>query len=158
VDAEEADIVGGSPASLPAAPERGSIPAVAEELGMRRARVLSRYGLYSAADRWDETFGPKSPMAQSAPAHCMTCGFLVPVTGSLRQAFGICANEYSPADGRVVSLAYGCGAHSEAAVMPRPPRPAPPVLDEMRPDPMHLHPDHKPSVEDFGPGEELGHS
>ena len=29
--------------------------------------------------------------------------FLVPLAGSLRQAFGVCANEVSPADGRVVS-------------------------------------------------------
>jgi Protein of unknown function (DUF3027) len=104
---------------------------LAAELGLRRARVLSRYGLHTAADRWDEAFGPKTPMAQAAPANCASCGFLVPVAGSLRQAFGICANEFSPADGRVVSLAYGCGGHSEAAVMPRPVRPAPPVLDDL---------------------------
>jgi hypothetical protein len=28
--------------------------------------------------------------------------------------FGVCANEYAPDDGRVVSLDHGCGAHSEA--------------------------------------------
>ncbi len=91
---------------------------------MRRARVLSRYGLHAAADRWEEAFGPKTPMAQAAPASCMSCGFLAPIGGSLGQAFGVCANEFSPADGRVVSLAYGCGGHSEAAVMPKPPQPA----------------------------------
>ena len=37
-------------------------------------------------------------------------------------------------------LAYGCGGHSEAAVMPRPPRPAPPVIDETRVDPFPLRP------------------
>jgi hypothetical protein len=110
--------------------------ALAEQLGLRRARVLSRYGLGLAADRWDESFGAQSPMAQAAPAHCVTCGFLVPMQGSLRQAFGVCANEFSPADGRVVSLSYGCGGHSEAAVMPRPPQPPPPVLDELRADPL----------------------
>lgn len=46
---------------------RGSIAAVADELGTRRARVLSRYGLRLAADRWDEEFGAKTPMAQAAP-------------------------------------------------------------------------------------------
>jgi hypothetical protein len=121
----------------PEAVEPVAAPDLAEQLGLRRARVLSRYGLHVAADRWDESFGQKSPMAQAAPAHCATCGFLVPVQGSLRQAFGICANEFSPADGRVVSLAYGCGGHSEAAVMPRPQRPAPPVLDELSADPLH---------------------
>jgi hypothetical protein len=69
-------------------------------------------------------------MAQAAPANCVSCGFLVPIAGSLSQAFGVCANEFSPADGRLVSLGYGCGAHSEAAVMPGPPQPAPMVLDE----------------------------
>jgi Protein of unknown function (DUF3027) len=115
-------------------PERGMITAVAEELGMARSRVLSRYGLHSAADRWEDEYGARTPMAQSAPASCMTCGFLVPLVGSLRQAFGVCANEYSPADGHVVSLSYGCGGHSEAAVMPKPQQPPPPVIDETRAD------------------------
>jgi hypothetical protein len=115
-------------------PERGTITAVAEELGMARPRVLSRYGLQLAADRWEDEYGPRTPMAQSAPASCVTCGFLVPLVGSLRQAFGVCANEYSPADGHVVSLSYGCGGHSEAAVMPKPQQPPPPVIDETRAD------------------------
>ncbi|GAA3821947.1 DUF3027 domain-containing protein [Streptomyces phyllanthi] len=140
VEAEDADVTAGVPANLPFAPARGSIAAVAEELGMRRARVLSRYGLHTAADRWEETYGPKSAMAQAAPASCVSCGFLTPIGGSLGQAFGVCANEFSPADGRVVSLAYGCGGHSEAAVMPKPPRPAPPVIDETKVDHFPLRP------------------
>ena len=32
------------------------------------------------------------------------------------QAFGVCANEYSPSDGRVVTFDHGCGAHSQVAV------------------------------------------
>ncbi|WP_326619081.1 DUF3027 domain-containing protein [Streptomyces decoyicus] len=157
-DSEEADVVPGSPAIQPA-PERGSIAAVAEELGMRRARVLSRYGLHTAADRWEEAYGAKSPMAQAAPATCVSCGFLTPLPGSLGQAFGVCANEFAPADGRVVSLAYGCGAHSEAAVMPKPPRPAAPVVDETVVEPLSLRPERDGgSVEETGPAEELGHS
>ncbi|EFL32989.1 conserved hypothetical protein [Streptomyces viridochromogenes DSM 40736] len=160
VEAEDADVTSGPPARLPT-PSRGSVAAVAEELGMRRARVLSRYGLHTAADRWEEAFGAKTPMAQSAPATCATCGFLVPIGGSLGQAFGVCANEFSPADGRLVSLSYGCGAHSEAAVMPRPPRPAPPVIDETRVDPFPLRPapdsGSVPATSDEDT-EELGHS
>lgn len=117
-------------------PDTVTATALAEQLGLRRARVLSRYGLRTAADRWDESFGMQTPMAQAAPARCASCGFLVPVSGSLSQAFGICANEFSPADGRVVSLAFGCGGHSEAAVMPAPPQPPPPVLDELGADPL----------------------
>ncbi|MFI9614442.1 DUF3027 domain-containing protein [Streptomyces sp. NPDC052023] len=161
VEAEDAEVTAGPPASLPAVPTRGSIAAVAEELGMRRARVLSRYGLHVAADRWEESFGPKTPMAQAAPAACVTCGFLAPIGGSLGQAFGVCANEFSPADGRVVSLAYGCGGHSEAAVMPKPPQPAPPVIDETRVDPFPLRPARDsgsvPDVSDEAAAE-LGHS
>ncbi|MGW6741873.1 DUF3027 domain-containing protein [Streptomyces sp. NPDC055025] len=148
-------------AGVPAVPARGSIASVAEELGMRRARVLSRYGLHVAADRWDESFGAKTPMAQAAPAPCVSCGFLLPLAGSLRQAFGVCANEFSPADGRVVSLAYGCGGHSEAAVMPKPLRPAPPVLDSMASDTFPLRPSPDSGsvpVEPEDETEDLGHS
>ncbi|KFG74558.1 DUF3027 domain-containing protein [Streptomyces mutabilis] len=140
VEAEDAELTAGPPAELPAVPARGTISAVAEELGLRRSRVLSRYGLHVAADRWEESFGPKTAMAQAAPASCVSCGFLARIGGSLGQAFGVCANEFSPADGRVVSLAYGCGGHSEAAVMPKPPRVAPPVIDETRVDPFPLRP------------------
>ncbi|WP_069769466.1 MULTISPECIES: DUF3027 domain-containing protein [unclassified Streptomyces] len=161
VEAEDAEVTAVPPVALPAAPRRGTIAAVAEELGLRRARVLSRYGLHTAADRWEEGFGAKTPMAQAAPASCVSCGFLTPIGGSLGQAFGVCANEFSPADGRVVSLAYGCGGHSEAAVMPTPPRPAPPVIDETRVDPFPLRPaadsGSVPVVSDEDAAE-LGHS
>ncbi|MFE6285684.1 DUF3027 domain-containing protein [Streptomyces sp. NPDC057877] len=162
VEAEDAEVTQGPPANLPMAPTRGSISAVAEELGMRRARVLSRYGLHVAADRWEEAYGSKTQMAQAAPASCVSCGFLVPLGGSLGQAFGVCANEFSPADGRVVSLTYGCGGHSEAAVMPKPPVPAPPVIDETRVDPFPLRPSRDsgsvPEVAVEGDVAELGHS
>ncbi|ANS66044.1 DUF3027 domain-containing protein [Streptomyces lincolnensis] len=161
VEAEDAEVTPQPPANLPVAPLRGSITAVAEELGMRRARVLSRYGLHIAADRWEESYGAKTPMAQAAPAPCVSCGFLVPLGGSLGQAFGLCANEFAPADGRVVSLAYGCGGHSEAAVMPKPPQPALPVIDETRVDPFPLRPARDSgSVPDVSDEEtaELGHS
>ncbi|MGW5275056.1 DUF3027 domain-containing protein [Streptomyces sp. NPDC004044] len=156
VDAEDAELT-----TRPEATDRGSIAAVAEELGMRRARVLSRYGLHAAADRWDEAFGAKTPMAQAAPASCDTCAFLVPIAGSLRQAFGVCANEFSPADGRVVSLSYGCGGHSEAAVMPKPPKPAPHALDTMQVDEYLLRPARDGGsvpAEPDAPSEDLGHS
>ncbi|MFD5426995.1 DUF3027 domain-containing protein [Streptomyces sp. NPDC127084] len=154
VEAEDAEIVS-------RAPSRGAIGAVAEELGMRRARVLSRYGLHTAADRWEDAFGAKAPMAQAAPATCVSCAFMMPLGGSLGQAFGVCANEFSPADGRVVSLAYGCGGHSEAAVMPKPPRPAAPVLDSMGADEFPLRPaPDSGSVPDHADGspDDLGHS
>ncbi|MEU9011127.1 DUF3027 domain-containing protein [Streptomyces sp. NPDC048479] len=161
VEAEDAELTERRPIDESVANGRGAIASVAEELGMRRARVLSRYGLHVAADRWDESFGAKTPMAQAAPASCASCGFLVPLAGSLRQAFGICANEFSPADGRVVSLSYGCGAHSEAAVMPKPPQPAPHVFDSMGTDEFPLRPAREGgsvSSEPDGESEDLGHS
>jgi hypothetical protein len=157
----------GEPPYTTGLPSIAEIASVAAEIGMGRPRVLSRYGLHAAADRWDDQFGPKAPMAQAAPAHCVSCGFLVPIAGSLSQAFGVCANEFSPADGRMVSLAYGCGAHSEAAVMPAPPHPVPMVLDEFHDtEPMPLHPDRHASVDvdpdtadaDTLPEDDLGHS
>ncbi len=82
------------------------------QLGLGRETVLSPYGRGVAADRWyDGDFGPDSPMAKAAPGHCRGCGFLQPIGGLLGQAFGLCANEFG-ADGRVVALGYGCGAHS----------------------------------------------
>lgn len=105
--------------------------AVQWELGLGRPRVLSAEGRDDAATRWYEgTSGPRAPIAASAPAQCSTCGFFVPLTGELRQLFGVCANEYSPDDARVVSADHGCGAHSEAVRAAAPARPGP-VLDEL---------------------------
>ncbi|MEV4559649.1 DUF3027 domain-containing protein [Kitasatospora sp. NPDC049285] len=157
-EAAEEDVVVADPGIQPP-PARAEIGSVAEELGLGRPRVLSRLGLHQAAERWEHAYGPQTPMAQSAPASCSTCGFLVPIGGSLGQAFGVCGNEFGPADGQVVSLAYGCGAHSEAAILPAPPVPAELILDETVVEPLHIHPDRTSgSVEPDAPAEELGHS
>jgi hypothetical protein len=87
------------------------------ELGLGRARVLSIVGRDLAASRWyNGDRGPNTPIAQSAPKPCQSCGFFLPIAGSLRSAFGVCANILSPDDARVVSVDHGCGAHSEALV------------------------------------------
>jgi len=110
--------------------QRDSLPLIAFELGLGRPRVLSREGREAAAERWLQGRGPESDMAQAAPATCSTCGFLAQMAGSLRQYFGVCANEYSPADGQVVALTFGCGGHSEAVAAPEPRELPEPVLDE----------------------------
>jgi hypothetical protein len=98
-----------------AADEPGLRPA-GWELGLGRQRVLSREGRDEATTRWSVgDTGPDAPMARSAPAPCGSCGFLLPIGGPTGAAFGVCANEMSPADGRVVSVTFGCGAHSEGA-------------------------------------------
>lgn len=87
---------------------------VTKEIGLGRVRVMSRIGREEAATRWHRgEFGPRSDMARSAPATCGTCGFYLQLAGSLRNAFGVCGNEISPADGHIVHAEFGCGAHSE---------------------------------------------
>jgi hypothetical protein len=97
--------------------EDPAIEEVVREVGLGRVRVLSRNGRLDAAERWHGSdFGPLSDMARSAPATCGSCGFYLQIKGSLGAAFGVCANELTPADGRVVHVEYGCGAHSEVEI------------------------------------------
>lgn len=101
-----------------AAADDPAVQAVAFELGLGRARVMSREGRLDAAERWYAgEGGPDTPMARQAPASCGTCGFLLPLAGSLQAGFGVCGNEISACDGRAVSVEFGCGAHSEAVVV-----------------------------------------
>lgn len=94
-----------------------AVEEVAFELGIGRVHVLSRDGRLDAAERWYAgDSGPDTPMARQAPARCGTCGFLLPLAGSMRAGFGVCGNEITATDGRVVSVEYGCGAHSEVVV------------------------------------------
>lgn len=87
---------------------------VVAELGLGRERVLSPEGRDEAAERWlDGPGGPDNPMTQQAPALCETCGFFVPLTGTLGRVFGVCANDLVPTDGAVVSRDHGCGGHSD---------------------------------------------
>ncbi|WP_392544361.1 DUF3027 domain-containing protein [Oryzobacter telluris] len=108
------------------------------ELGLGRPRVLSAEGREAAAQRWyDGEAGPSATVALKAPAACTTCGFFLPMAGALRSVFGVCANEWSPSDGRVVSLDHGCGAHSEVDMEgPDPERVAPTLLDDFELDPV----------------------
>lgn len=112
---------------------------VVDEIGLGRARVLSPEGRDVAADRWYAgSGGPDDPVARAAPAHCSTCGFLVRLRGDLGMLFGVCANEYSPSDGQVVSFDHGCGAHSEVITLDAadPADQPHPVLDTMGYDTM----------------------
>jgi hypothetical protein len=89
------------------------------EFGFGRARTLSVVGRDAASKRWYESDrGPNTPIAQYAPMPCHSCGFFLPIAGSLRSSFGVCANALSPEDARVVSFDHGCGAHSQALIVP----------------------------------------
>lgn len=95
-----------------------TIDALVNELWLGRPRVLSDYGRDEAASRWyDGDHGPNTAIARAAELSCASCGFLVLMRGALSRVFGICANEFAPDDGRVVSFDHGCGAHSEALVI-----------------------------------------
>lgn len=86
---------------------------VSVQLGLGRRRVLSAYGREDAAQRWhDGDHGPSAPMARATKRVCRDCGFMVPLAGALGAMFGVCCNAMS-ADGSVVDLFYGCGAHSD---------------------------------------------
>ena len=96
-----------------------------------RSRVLSAIGRENASERWYASeHGPRTPLAHAAPAHCVSCGFFVPLSGELGRLFGACANAYAPDDGRVVSADHGCGAHSESMADAVAARAVAPVIDE----------------------------
>jgi hypothetical protein len=117
------DWFGGDPDEGPAEP--GELPSPG------RSRVLSAIGREGASERWyTGEHGPRSPIAHAAPAHCISCGFYVPLSGELGRLFGACANTYAPDDGRVVSADHGCGAHSEAMADAVAARIMTPVIDE----------------------------
>ena len=87
---------------------------VVAELGLGRERVLSGYGRDEAAERWSAgEGGPDNPMTKQAPGVCQSCAYFVSLSGSLGRGFGACANEFSPSDGRIVTVDHGCGAHSD---------------------------------------------
>ncbi len=125
-----------APAELrPAGPDAAApVAPVAPVVGAAtdRARTLSAIGRDEAALRWYASeHGPGTPLASAAPGPCLSCGFLVRLSGPLGRVFGVCANEFAPDDGQVVSVDHGCGAHSDA-VTPAAAQDFPaPVADEL---------------------------
>lgn len=116
---------------------KAQVRQVATELGLDRARTLSLEGLDVAAQRWYAgSAGPDAPLAQAAPDHCHSCGFLLRISGRLSSYFGVCANGDANDDGKVVSMNHGCGAHSEVRLAKRhEPQPLPdPVWDTLTSD------------------------
>ncbi|WP_420837364.1 DUF3027 domain-containing protein [Bifidobacterium avesanii] len=86
-----------------------------DEFELSRRHVLSPLGRAQTAKRWyDGPHGPKALSTKTAGGSvCESCGFFIPLKGDLNRMFGVCANKWSPDDGRVVSLDHGCGEHSE---------------------------------------------
>lgn len=110
----EPGFTGGDAAKDTDPAEWSQIRAVVAELGLGRERVLSPFGRDLAASRWFEgEGGPDNPMTHQAPAPCETCGYFISLSGSLGRMLGVCANEFSPSDGQVVTRDHGCGGHSD---------------------------------------------
>lgn len=93
-----------------------------ETFRLTRKRVMTAQAIAQTAKRWYAgQHGPKSLSTKIADGKaCSSCGFMIPLAGSLGNMFGVCANMWSPDDGRVVALDHGCGEHSEIA----PPEPS----------------------------------
>ncbi len=102
------------------------------DLGLTRARVLSFEGRDDIAQQWyDGDAGPEAAVARAAADNCVSCGFLLPLAGSLGRVFGVCANTFATDQGRVVSFDHGCGAHSEVVVELSSPVPVEePIVDD----------------------------
>lgn len=107
-------------------------PRITEEFpSLARSRVLSALGRDDTAERWYESdHGPRTPLSHAAPANCTSCGFFIPLSGSLGRLFGACGNAFAPDDGRVVSTDHGCGAHSESVFSGSAAQATAPVIDE----------------------------
>ncbi len=86
-----------------------------ETFRLTRKRVMTAQAIAQTAKRWYAgQHGPKSLSTKIADGKaCSSCGFMIPLAGSLGNMFGVCANMWSPDDGRVVALDHGCGEHSE---------------------------------------------
>lgn len=133
----DADGVGGSQDESAAASvtSEEDIDEAVEEFDLSRRHVLTPLGRSQTAKRWYE--GPRGPKSLSTKTSdgnpCSTCGFFIPLKGELNLLFGVCANKWSPDDGRVVSIDHGCGEHSE--IEP--------------PEPSHLWVQSKPAFDDL---------
>lgn len=105
---------------------------VAAEAGLVRPRVMSPLGRADTIDRWySGERGPDAAISVGAASNCATCGFGLPMAGAVGRLFAVCANEFAPDDGHVVSLNHGCGAHSEVVALPAALAERPdPVLDD----------------------------
>ncbi|WEV63392.1 DUF3027 domain-containing protein [Bifidobacterium sp. ESL0732] len=134
----EATVSGAAKVDADIDPETGlsrELEDTVEEFGLSRRHVMSELGRSQTAKRWyDGQHGPKSLSTKTADGNlCSTCAFFIGLKGDLDTMFGVCANRWSPDDGRVVSLDHGCGEHSEI----------------QQPEPSHLWVQSKPAFDDL---------
>ncbi|MDR1033995.1 MAG: DUF3027 domain-containing protein [Bifidobacteriaceae bacterium] len=90
---------------------------VGENIAIERERVLSPVGIEKTAARWyNSSRGPMVTSAKISAKTCSSCGYFIPLQSRLSLMFGVCANQVSADDGRIVSHDHGCGAHSETGI------------------------------------------
>lgn len=130
-----ADTAADGDADAPAPTSQEDIADAVNEFELSRRHVMSPLGRAQTAKRWYEgPRGPKSLSTKTADGNiCANCGFFIQLKGDLNLMFGVCANKWSPDDGRVVSVDHGCGEHSE--IEP--------------PEPTHLWVQSKPAYDDL---------
>ncbi|MBW3091552.1 DUF3027 domain-containing protein [Bifidobacterium sp. 82T10] len=131
----DASAVAPEDAGEPSVTSEQDVDDAVREFNLSRRHVLTPLGRAQAAKRWYEgQHGPKSLSTKTADGNvCANCGFFIQLKGELNMLFGVCANKWSPDDGRVVSIDHGCGEHSE--------------IDP--PEPTHLWVQSKPAYDDF---------
>lgn len=98
-------------------------------LGAWREHVPSRQTLQDAAERWEDNI-----LASGASFVEDASAFVVPLSGYLGQVYGVCVNEFSPMDGRVVQLDSVTRNRRESAERPSVWPEAAPVVDEFELD------------------------
>ena len=115
---DEKDVHGQEPneqVSFDAQTSSDDLDEAVDRFALTRRHLMTAEARSATAKRWYEgQHGPKSLSTRTAKGKaCETCGFMIPLAGDLGTMFGVCANRWSPDDGRVVSLDHGCGEHSE---------------------------------------------
>lgn len=105
-------------------------PQAIVELGAWRSQVPSRETLLDAARRWEGNLPARGHSFADDPT-----AFVVPLTGVLGQVYGVCVNEFSPDDGKVVRLDQVAATPTQRAGAADSAWPdAAPVIDEFRLD------------------------
>ena len=92
---------------------------VAFELGLGRERVMSARGPRArrSAAGPPASSAPSRPWPGTRPAPAPPAASTSRWPARCARWLGACGNAYAPADGRVVTADYGCGAHSQATLV-----------------------------------------
>ncbi|WP_297084848.1 DUF3027 domain-containing protein [uncultured Demequina sp.] len=86
------------------------------ELGLGRERVLGPLGRDEAAERWTARAQEIGSTSADGSSTTGAVGeFVIPLAGSMRLHFGVCANKWCPFDGTVVPVDHECHGQPQSA-------------------------------------------